>query len=203
MRDLLLFTAIAFGASATAVAEDHYSPPPIGTMVTWSFGNESDRETRISEVVATGEDFVIYLSDLRLDAESAASYIVEFSGLHVVSCTADMPGENERQRLASAWPLTPGNTVELEGDANATYTIGQQTRHTLNAGDGPMDVRQIKASYGAVENDITLSLNWHMPVAIQWPDGTGDKALEVLPPASETGPKSELRDAVGNCADLL
>lgn len=189
--------------AAGASAQDSYSPPPIGTMVTWSFGNESDRETRISEVVANGSDFVIYMSDLRLDSESPASYLVEFSGLHTASCSGKIPNTGERKRLASAWPLKSGETVEVSGELGATYTIGKLRSHTLNVSEGPTQVRQIKASYGKIENDIILSLNWNIPVAVAWADGTGDRALEILPPTKKTTIKRRLRESLGNCAKLL
>ena len=197
------FASFMMVLGAHAAAEETYSPPPVGTMVTWSFGNEDARETRISLVVATGDDFAIYLSDLRLDDETPSSYIVEFSGIHVASCAGKMPTRRERDGLASAWPLTSGDIVEMSGTMAATYTIGKLTSHTLNVAEGPTQARHIKASYGGVENDITFSLNWNMPVAIGWPDGTGDRALEVLPPDGAAGIRRDLRSALGNCAALL
>ena len=186
-----------------ASAQSEYTPPPVGTMVTWSFGNDDGRETRISEVVATGSDFVIYLSDLRLNENNPASYLVEFSGLHVASCAGDLPSEDERERLAAAWPLVDGETVEIAGNGGAVYTIGRLISHTLNAAEGPMQAREIKASYGSVTNDITLSLNWNIPVAVGWADGTGDKALEVMSPTQGLSPKTDLGSVLGQCAGLL
>ena len=190
-------------AGANAAAEDAYSPPPVGTMVTWSFGNEAERETRISLVVATGEDYAIYLSDLRLSDENPSAYFAEFSGIHLTSCAADMPSERERERLASAWPMTSGDTVEVSGSLAATYTIGKLTSHTLNVSEGPTQARNIKANYGDIENDITFSLIWNMPVVIGWQDGTGDRVLEVLPPNGDAEIRSDLSNALGYCAALL
>ena len=171
--------------------------------MTWSFGNENQRETRISLVVATGEDYAIYLSDLRLSDDNPSAYIAEFSGIHLTSCAGDMPTPDEREGLASVWPMTSGDTIEVSGPLSATYTIGKLTSHTLNVSEGPTQARFIKASYGDVENDITFSLNWNMPVAIGWQDGTGDRVLEVLPPTGDAEIRSDLGSALGNCAALL
>ena len=130
----LLVCAVSLVGNAYSQTE--YSPPPVGTMVTWSFGNETDRETRLSEVVATGSDFAIFLSDLRLSSESAASYIVEFSGIHVTSCVEEMPSELEREHLSKAWPLKSGDLLEIGDDQSAIYTIGKLTSHTLNPREG-------------------------------------------------------------------
>ena len=199
MMSFLALSAVSF----LAYADDPYSPPPVGTMVTWSFGNSADRETRISEVVAVGDDFVIYLSDLRLSEDNPSSYLVEFSGIHVISCAGAMPGKKTREALASIWPLQPGGTVEVADEFLTTYTIGELTSHTVNVTEGPQEARRIKASYGDVENEITFSLSWNMPVAIGWSDGTGDKALEVVPPLENKGVSSDIFDAIGNCATLL
>lgn len=197
----LLFGLVLVGMNAHG--DDHYAPPPVGTLVTWSFGNSGERETRLSKVVAVGDDFVIYHSDLRLSEASASSYFVEFSGIHRRSCAQAMPDNSTRTSLASIWPMKSGDTIEFADEFTTTYTIGDLTSHTLNVVEGPTEARHIKAIYGNIENDITFSLNWHMPVAIGWPDGTGDKALEVVLPVESTGVSSDLFDAIGNCATLL
>lgn len=172
-------------------------------MITWSFGLESERETRLSEVVAIGDDFVIYLTDLRLNSKSAASYVAEFSGIHVTSCVEDMPNETERSLLANAWPLKSGDLLEIGEEISATYTIGKLTSHTLNTLEGPTQARLIKAVFGNVENDITLSLDWNTAVAVSWADGSGDKALEVVPPSVEAKVRRDIADDIGKCAALL
>ena len=200
---LSLLCALAFALTSAADAQDEYTPPPLGTMVTWSFGSEGGRETRLSEVVATGPDYAIFQSDLRLSADNPAAYFVEFSGIHITSCAADMPSREQRDRLASAWPLESGDTIEVAGDQLAVYTIGELMNHTLNIAEGPTEARQVKVDYGDIENDIMLSLAWNMAVAVQWPDGTGDRALEIVPPAKSPAPRSDLMRVIGNCAGLL
>lgn len=202
-RAILLSATTLVVFDSPVFADDEYLPPQVGTMVTWSFGTEDERETRISEVVATGSDFAIYLSDLRMDDKQPSSYFVEFSGIHIASCADDLPTADQRARLAETWPLTTGDMVDVEGAFTATYTIGEVESYTLNAAEGPSDARHISADYGSVENDITFSLVWNMPVAISWPDGTGDKALEVLPPADSSQSLENLRESLGNCAALL
>jgi len=190
----LMFCAMALAGEA--LGQNEYAPPPVGTMVTWSFGSETDRETRLSEVVATGSDFAIFLSDLRLSADTAASYIVEFSGIHVASCSANMPSETERLRLSNAWPLKSGERVKIDKSPTASYTIGKLTSHTLNSIEGPTQARLIDAEFGPVKNSITLSLDWNMAVAVSWPDGSGDTALEIVPPATERLQRGDLSSVI-------
>lgn len=199
-RYSFMFATMLTGA---AHAQPEYSPPPIGTMITWSFGSEEGRETRLSEVVATGPDYAIFLADLRLSEDSPAAYFAEFSGIHIASCAAKMPSADEREQLSAAWPLTSGEKLTVEGDLEATYTIGKLVSHTLNLIEGPTQARQIKVNYGGIENDITLSMDWNMAVEVKWPDGTGDKALEVVPPGKERDLRGDLPDMIGNCASLL
>ena len=203
MNRVIKSALLALAVTGAAQAQSDFTPPPIGTMVTWSFGSENERSTRLSEVVANGSDFAIFLSDLRLDADTAASYVVEFSGIHVTSCAQDMPSEAERLALLQAWPLKSGQTIRVAHGQAATYEIGKLTSHTLNAIEGPTQARQIKAIFGSVENDITLSLDWNMAVAVSWPDGSGDRALEVVPPQGAPSRPRDISRAIGNCASLL
>lgn len=203
MRRIISFYLGALAVSGAAVGQNEYSPPPVGTMVTWSFGGDEERQTRLSEVVATGPDYTIFLSDLRLNKDYPASYVVEFSGIHVTSCSAEMPSDDDRAALRSAWPLKSGKELQIKTGQDVSYEIGKLTSHILSVGQGPIQARQIKANFGSVENDIKLSLDWNMAVSVSWPDGSGDSALEIVPPSAERPVGSDLAKRIGKCADLL
>ena len=104
-----------------AMANETYSPPPVGAQITWSVPTDTGTETRVSEVVANGPDFAIYLYDLKWDPDQSWSYFVEFSGLHSSACSAQMPTQEKRQELSALWPLKQGDEIDLEVGSRVSY----------------------------------------------------------------------------------
>lgn len=187
---------------ASALAEVVYSPPPVGTQVTWSEqGSDGVTTTRVSQVVASGPDFAIYLFDLGWDETKPVSYFAEFSGLHIVSCVAEMPSSEERSRLGGLWPLESGSSLSVGGDLNVTYTVAETAEHYIVQAEDPRPAQIVHSEVEGFETDITLSLDWKMPVRMAWPGGLTINAIDVFLPSGSRA--ADIGDEIGQCATLL
>ncbi|MEL6323433.1 MAG: hypothetical protein AAFQ84_04290, partial [Pseudomonadota bacterium] len=194
---------VGLSTTTSAVAERSYSPPPIGTQVTWVTDTAEGRATRVSEVVATGADFAIHLYDLTWDEEAPYNYFAEFAGFHIASCASDMPSTEERLRLQSFWPLQSGRSLSLTDQYNSTYIVGEPIPYTISQIDGTNPAQAVTAVVGDHRTDMTVSLKWHTPVQLNWGDGAGDTAIEVFSPVSTDAADALDLTALGNCAALL
>ncbi|MEL7128255.1 MAG: hypothetical protein AAGK23_01795 [Pseudomonadota bacterium] len=203
MLRFIFLVAFAAGICVSAVAERGYVPPPVGTQVTWVTQTDQGSATRVSEVVATGPDFAIYLYDLGWDAEDATSFFAEFSGLHMASCAADMPDANERIKLRSFWPLEAGRSLQIGDEYDSTYIVGEAVQHAVSQSEGPKPARLVTAVVGKSRTDMMLSLEWNTPVALGWGDGSAVDAIEVFTPSISKSIDEDDRFALGNCANLL
>lgn len=203
MKQVLCFALSGLAATGLAVADIDYSPPPVGTQVTWVTETDQGSETRVSEVVATGPDFAIYLYDLGWDANDPTSYFAEFSGLHLKACAADMPSLVERQKLRGFWPLQSGRSIDVSGGEGATYIVGDALEYAVSQMDGPKPAQKVTAVFGDLRTDVTLSLEWHTPVSIGWQDGSGVTAIEVFSPLFAKPASEDEVSVLGNCASLL
>ncbi|MEO1475472.1 MAG: hypothetical protein AAFS13_03745 [Pseudomonadota bacterium] len=202
MRRLgLLFGALLVGALASA--QERYSPPPVGTQVTWVTETAEGRTTRVSEVVASGPDFAIHLYDLGWDVDDPISYFAEFSGLHIASCSAPMPVIEERQRLSAFWPLISGASLDLDDQDRSSYVVGSVQEHTVSQLNGSHPAQTVTAYVGDVRTDMTVSLALHTPVSVSLQDGTDERAIEIFNPRLAQGPEDIERSVLGNCASLL
>lgn len=186
-----------------AKPQSAYSPPPVGTQVTWVAETAEGRQTRVSEVVATGRDFAIHLYDLTWDASAPYSYFAEFSGLHLVSCASAMPDPGARARLQGFWPLTSGRSLSMADEYNSTYIVGETRSYALSQADGPKPAQHVTAVVGENRTDFMLSLEWHTPVQVGLADGAGDSAIEVFSPGFAASSEGLDRRALGRCASLL
>lgn len=188
--------------SASALAEVVYSPPPVGTQITWSEqGADGSTATRVSQVVASGPDFAIYLFDLGWDDTKPVSYFAEFSGLHTVSCVAQMPTPDERASLGSLWPLQSGSSLSVGEGQNITYTVAEPAEHYIVQAEDPRPAQIVHSEVEGIETDITLSLDWKMPVRLTWPDGLSISAIDVFLPNGSR--QADIGDEIGQCATLL
>lgn len=198
-----LVTATMLLVPAYGHAQSAYAPPPVGTQVTWVTETAEGRQTRVSEVVATGRDFAVHLYDISWDARAPYSYFAEFSGLHLVSCASDMPDEGARERLRSFWPLTSGRSLNVADEYNSTYIVGDAEPFAVSQVEGPKPAQQVTAVVGENRTDMMLSLEWHTPVRIGLADGAGDTAIEVFSPSFAVSSEEIDRRALGRCASLL
>jgi len=184
-----------------AMANETYSPPPVGAQITWSVPTDTGTETRVSEVVANGPDFAIYLYDLKWDPEDSGSYFVEFSGLHSSVCAAQMPTQEKRRELSALWPLKQGDEIAFEAESGVAYEIKEPTLHAISQADGTKEAQVIAKHNGNLHTKVTLSLTWKMPVREEWEDGWTINALDVfIPPRPE---KAVDAAQLGNCSALL
>lgn len=201
-RFIVSFIACMGLSGASALAQIAYSPPPVGTQITWSEqATDGTTATRVSQVVASGPDFAIYLFDLGWDETKPVSYFAEFSGLHTVSCVADMPTIDERARLGRLWPLQSGSSLSVGKEQNVTYTVAEPSVHYIVQAEDPRPAQIVHSEVEGFETDITMSLDWKMPVRLAWPDGLSISAIDVFLPSGSRA--ADTGDEIGQCASLL
>lgn len=195
-----LVFVFVFGAGV-ATAQQSYTPPPVGTQITWSDNSGGETKTRVSEVVAVGSDFAIHLYNLGWDNGRASSYFAEFSGLHVVSCASVMPSREERDRLRALWPLQSGKTLSLEAPQTLTYEVGYAEEYTVSQSEGSAVAYRVKSRFGDHETGVLISLDLNTTVEMAWSDGAKDRAIDVFRKPS-TGDDA-LDQKLGLCQALL
>lgn len=195
------FLLTALLSTGAATAQGTYSPPPVGAQITWSVPTETGSQTRVSEVVASGPDFAIYLYDLK-DSENPWSYFVEFSGLHMSACSARMPTGEERAQLSALWPLQPGAEAKVtSAGPEIVYKIKEQKPYAVSQMDGDESSQLVTKIIGDLETEVTVSLGWKMPVREEWADGRADSVIDVFAPAAPRAPEDGRK--LGNCRALL
>lgn len=184
MLRYVIFSGLAIGYNAgVAFAEGGYTPPPVGAQITWSVPTDTGTETRVSEVVANGPDFAIYLYDMKWNADNPWAYFVEFSGLHASACNLEMPTPEERRQLNSLWPLRPGTEIAVEAEFQTVYKVNNPVSYTKAQLNGDRAAQSITKVIGERSSQVTLSHQWKMPVSEEWEDGWVMNALDVFIPA--------------------
>jgi len=194
------------GPLGLAAADAEFEPPLVGTQVTWQEpAIDEGRETRVSQVVAKGHDFAIYLYDISYDVEKPSSYFAEFSGIHVSSCVDEMPTAVEREKLRNLWPLEPGKSLQI-GDPDTistTYEVGVRTVHAVSQIDGERPAHHVTAIVGDIRTDVMVSLDWGTPVLMGWHNGDNARAIELFSPTLPVSLDSLDVSSLGACAQLL
>ncbi|MEO0467009.1 MAG: hypothetical protein AAF216_10755 [Pseudomonadota bacterium] len=194
-------------APGEAVTEAGFTPPPVGTEIDWTFVyGEGDSDESTSRVVATGQDFAIYLSDTSYGGSDPFDYYVEFSGVFFTMCDGPMPSAAEREAALALWPLAAGNSSSVSGDWGGDVIIGEQA--SILVGKGMSDVVWTDFSYtedGTVFTDKSaVSLELGTVVEMRWDDGALDLVRAIRPGTADPGtvlvdkPKT-----LGNCAALI
>jgi len=204
-RGFLLGVGLFLFAGA-AIADSEYQPPAVGTQITWlEPTREGGRKSRVSKVVAQGDDFAIYLYDISYDVDKPTSYFAEFSGIHISSCGYAMPTAQERESLRKFWPLQPGKSLQIgsEDALQTTYEVGQRTVHAISQIDGERPAQYVSATDGEFRTNVMVSLDWGTPVLMGWDDGENARAIEMFSPTIPAGPLEANRVSLGECAGLL
>ena len=201
-RLMLLFGLVLAGDAALATAQTSYTPPPIGTQLTWSDNSGGEGQTRVSEVVATGPDFAIHLYNLGWDNKRPSSYFAEFSGVHIASCSSAMPSQQERDSLRTLWPLQNGKTTTLDGLVSTTYEVGFAEEYTISQSEGPAVSYRITSKIGEREAAVVISSALNTVVEMAWSDGSKVQAIDVFRKASASADDT-LKQSLGLCRALL
>ncbi len=189
-----------------SAAQTAYTPPAPGTMITWSYKFDDAVITKLSQVVATGEDFVIYDADLRYDTGQAGDYLVEFSGLHAQACDRPLLSARDRAGLAALWPLKEGAATSVSGEAAAMYVVGRTDAvHFISNQSASNEVRQIYGTVGDGDNSLNISVStaYGIPVQITWNAGGYGQVLEIVEPQGSADIDDFDPDALGYCAELV
>lgn len=211
MYRIVALGAITILMAGFALADTGYSPPAVGTQITWqepsyeTGAEASASKTRVSQVVAQGKDFAIYIFDIGYDVEKPTSFFAEFSGIHVSSCATEMPSAEERENLQKFWPLETGKFLEIgtEETLVITYEVGPRTVHTISQIEGDRPAQHISVKEGDYSSDVMLSLDWGTPVLRTYGNGDNVRAIELFSPTVAARPSDADRVALGECAQLL
>lgn len=202
-RALILLTACLAVAQVSA-AEAVYIPPQPGTMVTWKHQFGDDSYVRLSEVVASGEDFAIYNPDISQPAGKPADFLVEFSGLHSQRCDEAIPTETERAALAQVWPLVTGATATVRSGVRSAYTVNDLREvPVISSFDDAQKAWGVDAAYGDVEMKLSVSPVLGMPIRIDWESGDHAQVLEVIEPQGSVQASDADGLDLGHCGELL
>ena len=174
-------------------------------MLSWTYKFGDSQFTRLSEVVATGEDFVIYDPDLRYTTGTPGNYVVEFSGVHAQSCDEPLPSDVDRAVLKAMWPLDEGVTGSVEDVAKpSNYQVKSVEEVSLiSSRPGPHLARRVEGRSGDISMEILVDEKLGVPVAISWSDGGNGRVLEVLEPQGSAAPAAEVEGDLGYCAALF
>lgn len=194
---VLVMAGLSFAQSASEL-------PKPGTLISWRFEFDGAPSTRLSEIIASGPDFVIYQPDLKYEPTSAASYIVEFSGIHAQSCGEPLPDAADRQALRSMWPLQPGASATVrKGAAPSKYSVGTSQRFDFISGTSlESAVMRVDGQVGGAEFELFVSPDFGMPIGIDWAAGGKGRVLEIIEPKTAF-PAAPQQKNLGNCASLL
>lgn len=200
-RFLLHIVFVIVLMAPQALAERPYAPPPIGTQITWTDDSGGDSTTRVSEVVASGPDFAIYLYDLRWEDTRSSSYFAEFSGVHIASCASPMPTIEERNTLGNLWPLQTGKELTIGSLQPVTYRVEAPHQHDVSLSDDSGSSYQVTSLSGDRQIDLIVSLALNTAVQLAWTDGSKIEVIDVFRKPGADDPS--LVEKLGSCRDLL
>ncbi|MEQ8556963.1 MAG: hypothetical protein RIB03_01500 [Henriciella sp.] len=200
-----IIPALALIASApVSAAQSQYMPPQPGTMITWKYQFDDHSYIRLSEVIASGDDFVVYDPDISDTSGSSSEYLVDFSGLHTQRCDEPLPAEDDRASLIAIWPLIQGATASVRSGSSGTYKVGGKTQvDVISSVEGARDAWIVASEIGAAEMDIAVSPALGMPVQITWKSGGSGEVLEIVEPQGSAEPVDVSGKNLGYCAQLL
>ena len=174
-------------------------------MLSWSYKFGDSQFTKLSVVVATGEDFVIYDPDLRYSTGTPGNYVVEFSGMHAQSCGDPLPSEVDRAALKAMWPLAEGVSGSVEDVAKPfRYEVKSvEEVNLISSVPGPHKARRVEGRSGEISMEMLVYDQFGIPVEISWSDGGIGRVLEIIEPQGSAAPVAEDLGDLGYCAELL
>lgn len=201
----LAILAALLAPALAGTAQQPFAPPAPGTLVTWSFDFDGDKSTRLSEVIASGDDFVIYDPDLRYTTGNPGEYVVEFSGVHAQSCDQALPSESDRRSLRALWPLRAGLAASVStGEQPAFYFVeGPETVGLLSSTPDAHHAWRIDVRSGEADMTLAVSPAAGMPVRISWAAGGRGEVLEISEPQGSAAWEAIPEGQLGRCAELL
>ena len=203
VRASVLLTALAAFAQAGA-AQQAYQPPQPGTMITWKFEIGDTSRVRLSEVIASGDDFVVFDPDIQQSSGTPADFIVEFSALHSQACDQPLLSAEDRSALASVWPLTSGASASVRTGVSSTYKVGEETRVDIISDiAGAREAWKVESRYGQAAMQLAVSPSLGMQVRLDWPSGDSGHVLEVVEAQGAISPPQPSARSLGYCAELL
>lgn len=195
---------VAVMAVPLGTAETAYMPPAPGTIVTWKYQLEDQTFLQLSEVVASGGDFVVYDPNLGEAASRPVDFQVEFSGLHTQTCDQPLPAEDDRKALASIWPLIRGASASVRSGVDSRYQVDEASEIALLSDvEGAGEVWTVSARMGEAEMQIAVSPALGMPVRLGWPSGEFGQVIEVVEPQGSAAPERDDSLDLGFCEELL
>ena len=190
-------------AGGWAAAEEGYRPPPVGTQLSW-VEPAGDAGGRISEVVATGSDFVIYQRHIADSVSRPINFVAEFSGVYEVSCVLPMPSSAERVQLQEMWPLESGRTLSIGDDYKVAFEVGRQDSSKISLTGPSSPVQEVSVLEDDVQTRKSISLEWHTVVVNTFRDGSVERVRDVYVTQGSGAPGEEpAAYKLGNCAELL
>ena len=204
MRRALTICLVLAGLGPVSVAQTSYAPPPPGTLLSWRYQFDGDGYTRLSEIVATGEDFVIYDPDISYTKGASSKYVVEYSGIHAQSCNEPLLDESDRQALKSMWPLVNGASATVKSGAMDTHyaVTGIESVELIAPTTGSTTAARVRGRFGEAGMEVLVSQQYGIPVELSWSAGGNGRVLEIVEPQG-SAPDLEQLGNLGRCASLL
>ncbi|MEM5518240.1 hypothetical protein WNY37_14870 [Henriciella sp. AS95] len=196
---------VACAMTATvSFAQSAYNPPSAGTLITWSYQFENESFTRLSEIVASGDDFVIYQPDIRYAADTPEQYVVEFAGVHAQTCADPLPDEDDRSALMAIWPLLSGSSASVRtGPTPSRYMVqAKENVDFLVSRPGQQSVFRVRGKLGSADLQFLVSEDYSIPIGMDWPGGENGRVIDLVEPEGGAGTDMELNN-LGYCSELV
>ncbi|MCI4644928.1 MAG: hypothetical protein MRY64_09115 [Hyphomonadaceae bacterium] len=181
-----------------------------GTTLNWIDVDGGFDSGFMNVVVARGPDYTIFFdpewAEYALDDEDpAAAYGVEYSGILYYGCDEALPGNDDREKIASLKEMSAGEVLELP-DLGVSVKVGKESQSNIN-GLGDITVREYDIHWGgeeAAESElVSVAEEFDVTVKVVWSEGPPSVVAGV---ALTSAPKPlSLRhaSALGNCAALV
>lgn len=203
---LLLMTGAANAQGAA------YEPLPVGTLLLAEATDDAPdtpRTERLDMVFANGADFIILGNTEAVASGARGAFLVEFSGVHLMSCDEDMPTAAERAALQSLWPLEAGKEARTSDDPNKAFVYAVQSEAQLAVeGRESGTVRKVDVRYpGETAPSETLFVAPEMGTSVGVffsAFGMSQTEAVYFPDADDPADIPPLtRAKLFNCADLI
>lgn len=203
MRAVIL-AALAGLITSPAIGQEAPVNLAPGTNLYWLTGYEYGYDQSREQLIYLGDDFAVYKTISEYSAGDESDYFALFSGIDFRGCDGDMPSAEERQALASLWPLTEGSSAQILLPEPATIEVGAATEFYLMAKRLPAHSVTIDYSDNEETEDEALIVLDQIPVtvSIRWNETEKDTVTLM------TGPKREFttdlsEETIGSCTSLL
>jgi hypothetical protein len=205
----MMRAAIA-GLVASAVPLAVFASPGLpdvgsGSIVYWSSSYEGASDQFHERVLAVGDDWVLFKSkfdDEFLDDEISDLFMI-FSGIEYRACDESMPSDEDREALASLFPLEEGRTISLAlDDDELAIRVGSATSYFLMGQMHPAhDVFLVFEDEEYNQKTVVLDEK-PFTVAIDWDEKSSDRVMSITSP-KEAPRSGQTTEDLGNCAAFL